>query len=72
MEVWLTSEDLGAYGHDIGVTLPDLLWQLVAVIPDNCMLRLGMTNPPYILQHMEVGVWLGVELEVWQPLFITY
>ena len=71
MEVWLTSEDLGAYGHDIGVTLPDLLWQLVAVIPDNCMLRLGMTNPPYILQHMEVGVWLGVELEVWQPLCIT-
>ncbi len=54
VEVWLTSEDLGAYGHDISVTLPELLWQLVAVIPDNGMLRLGMTNPPYIMQHMEV------------------
>ena len=56
VEVWLTSEDLGAYGCDIGVSLPDLLWQLVAVVPDNCMMRLGMTNPPYILEHMEVRV----------------
>ena len=56
MEIWLTSEDLGAYGHDIGVTLPGLLWQLVAVIPDGCMLRLGMTNPPYIMEHLEVCV----------------
>ena len=55
VEVWLTSEDLGAYGHDIGVTLPQLLWQLVPVIPESCMLRLGMTNPPYIMDHMQVG-----------------
>lgn len=54
VEVWLTSEDLGAYGHDIGVTLPELLWQLVGVVPEGCMLRLGMTNPPYIMEHMEV------------------
>ena len=53
MEIWLTSEDLGAYGRDIGVTLPELLWQLVDVIPDGCMLRLGMTNPPYIMEHMK-------------------
>lgn len=54
VEVWLTSEDLGAYGHDIGVTLPELLWQLVGVVPEGCMLRMGMTNPPYIMEHMEV------------------
>lgn len=54
MEIWLTSEDLGAYGHDIGVTLPELLWQLVDVVPKGCMLRLGMTNPPYIMEHLEV------------------
>lgn len=53
VEIWLTSEDLGAYGRDIGVSLPELLWKLVAVIPDGCMLRLGMTNPPYILDHLE-------------------
>ena len=52
-EVWLTSEDTGAYGKDIGVTIVDLLWQIVAIIPENCMLRIGMTNPPYILEHLE-------------------
>ncbi|CAI5438588.1 unnamed protein product [Caenorhabditis angaria] len=52
-EVWLTSEDLGAWGRDIGHTLPDLLNELVKVIPDGCMMRLGMTNPPYILDHLE-------------------
>lgn len=52
-EIWLTSEDTGAYGRDIGVTLPDLLREMVEVIPEGCMLRLGMTNPPYILDHLE-------------------
>ena len=71
-EIWLTSEDTGAYGRDIGTSLPELLHRLVAVIPDGCMLRvmsslkssikqsliirylqLGMTNPPYILEHLE-------------------
>uniref|UniRef100_A0A2R5LJW5 tRNA-t(6)A37 methylthiotransferase n=1 Tax=Ornithodoros turicata TaxID=34597 RepID=A0A2R5LJW5_9ACAR len=52
-EIWLTSEDTGAYGRDIGVTLPDLLREMVTVIPQGCMLRLGMTNPPYILDHLE-------------------
>ena len=55
VEVWLTSEDLGAYGKDIGVTLPELLWQLIPIIPEPCMVRLGMTNPPYIMEHLEVG-----------------
>uniref|UniRef100_A0A8C9L1K2 tRNA-t(6)A37 methylthiotransferase n=2 Tax=Passeriformes TaxID=9126 RepID=A0A8C9L1K2_SERCA len=52
-EVWLTSEDTGAYGRDIGTDLPTLLWKLVEVIPEGAMLRLGMTNPPYILEHLE-------------------
>uniref|UniRef100_A0A7E4V0M1 tRNA-t(6)A37 methylthiotransferase n=1 Tax=Panagrellus redivivus TaxID=6233 RepID=A0A7E4V0M1_PANRE len=52
-ELWLTSEDLGAWGRDIGMVLPDLLNALVEVIPDGCMMRLGMTNPPYILDHLE-------------------
>ncbi len=54
VEVWLTSEDTGAYGRDIGSSLPELLYRLTDVIPDGCMLRLGMTNPPYILEHLEV------------------
>ncbi|NWS32276.1 CDKAL methylthiotransferase, partial [Polioptila caerulea] len=52
-EIWLTSEDTGAYGRDIGTDLPTLLWKLVEVIPEGAMLRLGMTNPPYILEHLE-------------------
>ncbi len=70
-ELWLTSEDLGAYGRDLKradyldqlgatppavaerwpdhITLADLLFALAPTIPAGCMLRLGMTNPPYIL-----------------------
>ncbi|CAH8579028.1 unnamed protein product [Heterobilharzia americana] len=71
-ELWLTSEDLGAYGRDLDrinsslvcptlskkwphfITLADLLAGLVPLIPSGCMLRLGMTNPPYILDHIFV------------------
>ncbi len=53
VEIWLTSEDTGAYGRDIDTTLPELLWQLVDVIPDGCRLRLGMTNPPYMMDHLD-------------------
>ncbi|VDK42539.1 unnamed protein product [Anisakis simplex] len=52
-ELWLTSEDLGAWGRDIGMVLPDLLNELVKIIPDGCMMRLGMTNPPYILDFLQ-------------------
>ncbi|XP_047358730.1 threonylcarbamoyladenosine tRNA methylthiotransferase [Vespa velutina] len=52
-ELWLTSEDTGTYGRDIGTSLPELLWKLVEVIPDGCMMRVGMTNPPYIIEHLE-------------------
>lgn len=52
-EIWLTSEDTGAYGRDIGSSLPELLWKLVDVIPQNSMMRVGMTNPPYILEHLD-------------------
>ena len=51
--MWLTSEDTGAYGRDIGTTLPELLSRLCEVIPEGCRLRLGMTNPPYILDHLD-------------------
>lgn len=54
VEIWITSEDTGAYGKDIGSSLPELLWQLVAVTPEYAMIRVGMTNPPYIMEHMEV------------------
>ncbi|KAI5067603.1 hypothetical protein GOP47_0018131, partial [Adiantum capillus-veneris] len=54
-EVWLSSEDTGAYGRDIQANLPTLLHALVAELPNDgsVMLRIGMTNPPYILEHLE-------------------
>jgi len=53
MEIWLTSEDTGAYGRDINTNLPELLRSIISIMPDHVMLRLGMTNPPYILEHLQ-------------------
>ncbi len=53
VEVWLTSEDTGAYGRDIGSSMPELMRTLLSGVPDGRMLRVGMTNPPYILEHIE-------------------
>mgnify|MGYP002631845478 CR=1 FL=1 len=53
LEIWLTSEDTGAYGRDIDTDLPTLLKSIVAIMPDTVMLRLGMTNPPFILEHLQ-------------------
>ncbi|EEY53383.1 CDK5 regulatory subunit-associated protein 1 [Phytophthora infestans T30-4] len=52
-EIWLSSEDTGAYGIDIGTDLPTLMRKLLEVVPDGIMLRVGMTNPPYILDHLD-------------------
>lgn len=52
-EIWLTSEDTGAYGRDIGTNISELLMKIIEVLPKNVMLRVGMTNPPYILAHIE-------------------
>ncbi|KAF4690230.1 Threonylcarbamoyladenosine tRNA methylthiotransferase [Perkinsus olseni] len=54
-QIWLTSEDLGAYGLDIGTNIAELLREIVVELEKypRSMMRLGMTNPPYILQHAE-------------------
>jgi threonylcarbamoyladenosine tRNA methylthiotransferase CDKAL1 len=51
LEIWLTSEDTGAYGIDIGTNITTLLWAILDVLPEPVMLRMGMTNPPYIKRH---------------------
>jgi threonylcarbamoyladenosine tRNA methylthiotransferase CDKAL1 len=60
-EIWLSSEDTGAYGIDLGTNIGELLLALIAILPDerpdgsgSVMLRVGMTNPPFILEHLEV------------------
>jgi len=54
-EIWLSSEDTGAYGRDIQTNLPALLKALIGELPENgrTMLRVGMTNPPFILEHLD-------------------
>merc|ERR1719336_448242 len=49
----LASEDMGAYGMDIGANIADLLLKLSDSLPAGVMIRTGMTNPPYILQHID-------------------
>ncbi|CAJ1395522.1 unnamed protein product [Effrenium voratum] len=52
-EVWLTSEDTGAYGLDIGTNIALLLRRVADALPEHAMLKLGMTNPPYMLAHID-------------------
>ncbi|SOV74760.1 radical SAM protein, putative [Plasmodium sp. gorilla clade G3] len=53
-EIWLTSEDTGAYGIDINTDIVNLLKHILkSVEHTNVMIRLGMTNPPYILKHIK-------------------
>lgn len=52
-EIWLTSEDTGAYGRDIGTSLPELVRGMLKIIPPHVMVRIGMTNPPYIKEHLD-------------------
>ncbi|ETO15501.1 hypothetical protein RFI_21861, partial [Reticulomyxa filosa] len=55
-EIWLTSEDTGAYGLDIDTNISDLLEEICHVLDEDgtdVMVRIGMTNPPYILNHLE-------------------
>ncbi|TYZ62322.1 hypothetical protein PybrP1_009486 [[Pythium] brassicae (nom. inval.)] len=52
-ELWLASEDTGAYGADLGTDLPALLRALLAALPAGVMLRVGMTNPPHMRAHLD-------------------
>uniref|UniRef100_A0A8C9GM29 tRNA-t(6)A37 methylthiotransferase n=1 Tax=Piliocolobus tephrosceles TaxID=591936 RepID=A0A8C9GM29_9PRIM len=53
-EIWMTSEDTGAYGIDINTNIIKLLQKVLSEIEHtDVMIRLGMTNPPYILKHIK-------------------
>ncbi|MGC9310974.1 MAG: tRNA (N(6)-L-threonylcarbamoyladenosine(37)-C(2))-methylthiotransferase, partial [Candidatus Aenigmatarchaeota archaeon] len=46
-EFWLTGQDIGCYGFDIGTGLPELLRQVLEV-KGQYLLRLGMMNPAHL------------------------
>ncbi|MFW5865696.1 MAG: tRNA (N(6)-L-threonylcarbamoyladenosine(37)-C(2))-methylthiotransferase [Nanoarchaeota archaeon] len=51
-EAWLVSEDNGAYGLDIGSTLPQLLEE-IATINGDFKVRIGMINPQYAVKYLD-------------------
>lgn len=52
----ICSSDFAKFsGRDIATNLPNLLNGIVAELPADrsTMLRIGMTNPPFILEHLK-------------------
>eukprot|EP00438_Fugacium_kawagutii_P030893 Skav215846 [mRNA] locus=scaffold1630:140135:143944:- [translate_table: standard] len=55
-QIELASEDMGAYGLDIGTNIAELLRRLSDTLMrthPGVMIRTGMTNPPFIMQHVD-------------------
>jgi MiaB-like tRNA modifying enzyme len=51
-EIWLTSQDCGAYGMDTGTNLPNLLKKILKLRKD-FLLRIGMMNPNHVLNFVD-------------------
>ncbi|MBU4242201.1 MAG: tRNA (N(6)-L-threonylcarbamoyladenosine(37)-C(2))-methylthiotransferase, partial [Nanoarchaeota archaeon] len=51
-EIWITAQDIGCYGLDIGTTLPKLLKQILEV-KGNFKIRLGMANPNFVHKSLK-------------------
>ncbi|AXA37046.1 MAG: tRNA (N(6)-L-threonylcarbamoyladenosine(37)-C(2))-methylthiotransferase [Candidatus Hydrogenedentota bacterium] len=51
-QIWLTSQDCGAYGRDRDTTLPKLL-RRIAEMPGDFRVRLGMVNPDWAKLYAE-------------------
>jgi len=48
-EIWLTSQDTGCYGFDIGTNLAKLVKELVTIL-GNFKIRIGMMNPNHVIK----------------------
>jgi len=51
-EVWITSQDISAYGLDIGTNIAELLHHIVTIDRD-FKIRVGMGNPLFILDFLD-------------------
>ncbi|PWJ67363.1 MiaB-like tRNA modifying enzyme [Fibrobacter sp. UWB15] len=52
IEIQLTGQDCGCYGFDTGTNLAELVQQILAEVPGNYKMRLGMGNPRHMLQYI--------------------
>jgi MiaB-like tRNA modifying enzyme len=62
-EIWLTAQDTGCYGKDIGTNLPSLLKEIVK-IPGDFKIRLGMINPNHTYEFLSdlIGIYKSEKL----------
>ncbi|MBN2067873.1 MAG: tRNA (N(6)-L-threonylcarbamoyladenosine(37)-C(2))-methylthiotransferase [Candidatus Diapherotrites archaeon] len=51
-EIWLTAQDTGCYGKDIGSSLPELLKGLLKR-KGNFRVRVGMVNPSHLISFLD-------------------
>ncbi len=51
-EIWLSSEDTGCYGLDIGTNLAELLREITSIEGD-FRVRVGMANPDHVLGFLD-------------------
>lgn len=53
LEIQFTGQDCACYGFDTGTNLAELTQRILAHVPGNYKLRLGMGNPRHMLQYAE-------------------
>ncbi len=51
-EIWITAQDTGCYGKDIGTNLPELLKEILKIEGD-FFVRVGMMNPNHVLEFLD-------------------
>jgi len=51
-EIWISSEDNGAYGKDIGLSYIDLLYEIEKRFAGKAVFRFGMINPEHIKSRL--------------------
>jgi len=52
-EIWLTAQDAGCYGFDIGTDLAELVMQILKKVKGDYRIRMGMGNPRHTLSYAE-------------------
>ena len=52
-EIQLTGQDCACYGFDIGTNLAELMQRILAHVPGDYKIRLGMGNPRHIAPYMD-------------------
>ena len=53
VEIQLTGQDCGCYGFDTGTNLAELVQQILAEVPGNYKMRLGMGNPRHMMLYLD-------------------